>query len=74
MKTILSIFAAAAILASASAAQANFAADFFEQQSLYGENFSSDFFAEQQIYGENVSDIFINQELYGENRDSRSDR
>jgi hypothetical protein len=38
MKTILSIFAAASVFAAASAAQADFSADFFGQQQTYGEN------------------------------------
>ncbi|MCH9807054.1 MAG: hypothetical protein K0U74_04920 [Alphaproteobacteria bacterium] len=74
MKTILSIFAAATLLATATAAQADYASDFFEQQQLYGENLATDFFAEQELYGENVSDIFIEQQLYGENTDSTVNR
>ncbi len=42
MKTITSILAATAILFAASAAQADFASDFFEKQSLYGENIDRD--------------------------------
>ena len=37
MKTILSIIAAASVLAVTSSAQADFAADFFDQQQAYGE-------------------------------------
>ncbi len=37
MKTILSIFAAVSVFAAASAAQADFSADFFDQQQTYGE-------------------------------------
>ena len=54
MKTIMSILAAASVLAAATSAQANFSADFFEQQQLYGENFATDFFQQQQLYGENI--------------------
>ncbi len=42
MRTILSIIAAASILAAASSAQANFAADFFDKQQLRGENIDRD--------------------------------
>ncbi len=54
MKTIMSILAAASVLAAASSAQADFSADFFEQQQVFGENFASDFFDKQQLFGENV--------------------
>jgi hypothetical protein len=54
MKTILSIIAAASILAAATSAQANFAADFFDKQQLFGENHAADFFEKQQLFGENV--------------------
>ncbi len=54
MKTIMSILAAATVLAAATSAQANFSADFFQQQQLYGENMSSNSFEQQQLYGENV--------------------
>jgi hypothetical protein len=54
MKMILSIFAAASVLAAATSAQANFSADFFEKEQLYGENFSADFFTQQNLYGENI--------------------
>ncbi|MCH9807055.1 MAG: hypothetical protein K0U74_04925 [Alphaproteobacteria bacterium] len=74
MKTFFSIIAAAALVASATAAQADYASDFFEQQHLYGENVATDIFAEQQLYGENVSDIFIEQQLYGENTNSSVNR
>ena len=42
MKTILSIFAAVSVFATASAAQADFSADFFDQQQVYGENVDRD--------------------------------
>lgn len=70
MKTLTSIIAAAALFAVTSSAHAEFATDFFEKQQQYGENFATDFFADQQQYGENASDVFIEQELHGENRDS----
>ncbi len=54
MKTIMSIIAAASVLATATSAQANFSADFFEQEQLYGENFSADFFKQQELFGENI--------------------
>ena len=54
MKMILSIIAAASVLAAATSAQASFSADFFEQEQLYGENFSADFFTRQNLYGENI--------------------
>ena len=38
MKTILSVIAAASIFAVASTAQADFSANFFDQQQTYGEN------------------------------------
>lgn len=37
MKTILSVIAAASVFAVASTAQADFSADFFDQQQAYGE-------------------------------------
>lgn len=69
MKTITSIIAAA-LFAVTSSAHASFSSDFFDKQQQYGENFATDFFADQQQYGENASDVFIEQELHGENRDS----
>lgn len=42
MKTIMSIFAAVAVLAAASSAQAFDTDRFWEQQRLYGENIDSD--------------------------------
>lgn len=62
MKTIASILAAAAVLAAATSAQANFSETFFEKQQLFGENISAEsFFEQQRLYGENADlnkDVF----------------
>jgi len=42
METILRVIAAASVFAAASAAQADFSADFFDQQQTYGENVDND--------------------------------
>lgn len=70
MKMIMSILAAAALIASISTVQASYAEDFFKKQPLYGENVPSDIWVDQQLYGENQpADIFIEQQFFGENFD-----